>query len=126
MKIELEINDISETLCRHCAKCCKTTLLPPLEVSGQTYEYLEMAMTSRGFDVHMYDEESCIVIFDIGECPNLIKKGNIYECGVHGTILRPKKCQKYNCAAWACAAEEDETEFTKYALNIYNNMIDNE
>jgi len=120
MKAELACTDITENLCQHCAYCCLKTLLPVNALTSQTYEYLVMVMESRGFSVYAYDEDDGTLLFDMGACPYLRRKGEMYGCGVHGTAARPKKCKKFNCAAWAAVGEEDNTVFTDYALGIYN------
>lgn len=112
MKKELAYADVTEELCRKCAKCCMETLIP-VALDDRTYEYFEAV----GLEVARDPDDPEAGVLNAGVCRHLEKYGEIYGCGVYGD--RPRLCADYNCVAWAKASGE-ESGIVRYALEIYN------
>jgi len=113
MKTELTYSDITEDLCRHCAKCC--TVYIPIELDERTLEFYR----NTGLDIEIDPQHPNIGIINAGACQHLNCTDNLYSCDIYNT--RPKLCKDYNCVAWAKFSGL-ESEIAQHALGVYNRL----
>ena len=114
--MELRSEDITNDVCRRCARCCSIKV----QVSGD-HRHLELMELVYGERLTIKSREPCecgckgekFGGFLEDPCPHLVEEDGVYRCSVYET--RPEFCRDYNCATWAMVLGHTETEYTRGA-----------